>query len=92
MCLGVGFSDGWVYSEWGLLFLGCLDGLFGTTALMDTLRVSEQWGSVEAWLSRVSGLLPSVATRTHLNSLKKDQHPGCKKKKKKKNHFLAGIQ
>ena len=50
--------------------------LMDTTALVDTHRVSEQWGLVEAWLSGVSGLLPSVAARTHLNSLRKDQRPG----------------
>ena len=81
---------GWFFRWVGLLWVGfTLPGVpwwavwqLGTTALVDTLRVSKQWGLVEAWLSRVSGLLPSVATCTHLNSLKKDQHPGCKKKKK----------
>lgn len=50
---------------WGAL----MDSL--GTALVDSLRVPERWGLVKASLSAVNGPLPSVAARTHLNSLKK---------------------
>lgn len=50
---------------WGAL----MDSL--GTVLVDILRVPERWGLVKSSLSAVNGPLPSVATRTHLNSLKK---------------------